>query len=148
MYCRNCGTVVPGNEEYCEACRMEQLIHKAGSPSRDMSHEGRGQAIASLCMSAVGFFSTTTIITQIAEAGGLAPILAAILSVGVVVGIILSLVFGIRGIAAFGRAARYNAQRPVASLVCGVIGVVLACITLCYLLSLCGAFSMSTFTRI
>lgn len=122
MYCRKCGVEVPNNEEICEACRMEQIIIETNAPRLDMSHEGRGAAITSTILSIVGFIMIFVMLGTAATArSGGTPVLVSLLTLGC---IIISLLLGINGISAFRRAGRENADRPVASLVCGIIGVV------------------------
>ena len=132
MYCRNCGTVVPGNEELCEACRMEQLIHKTQAPRLDMSGECRGSAILSIVMGIIGLiFAVITMVVvplsyNYAAAGALVIIAIACTVVGII--------NGISGISAFKRAGQMDAIRPDASLICGIIGLVTSCISAIYVL--------------
>jgi len=123
MYCRNCGTVVNGNEELCEACRMEQIIHKSETPRIDMSGECRGAAITS---AALGFGSLFLAIGAFASIAARSGMVTGLLLIGALACIVIAILLGIKGISAFRRAGLHNAIRPIASLVCGIIGVSLA----------------------
>ncbi|MBE5804361.1 MAG: hypothetical protein E7316_07610 [Clostridiales bacterium] len=130
MYCRNCGTVVPGNEDLCEACRMEQIIQKDQSaPRPDMSGECRGAAICSAILSFVGLILSIVALALAMEelVGGFVFITMAGLACSVI-----ALINGIRGISAFTRAGRLGATRPIASLICGIIGVSVTAFALLY----------------
>lgn len=129
MYCRNCGTVVPGNEELCEACRMEQIIQRSQTPRPDMSKEGRGAAIAAVILSAIGLIlSIAALVTlPITGSGAILFLFASGLACAVI-----SIINGIRGISAFRLAGRKNAVRPVASLVCGIVSLNLNAVALIY----------------
>lgn len=143
MYCRNCGTVVPGYEELCEACRMEMIIHRQKEPQLDMSREKRGVAIASIIVGVVGYLvpfivlfgvlagmsNSYTYRRGLPEGMGVVAILMSILAIGCQ---IFGIIGGAQGIAAFRRAGRMNARRPIASLICGIIGLADACIFLLY----------------
>lgn len=121
MYCRNCGVEVPNNEELCEACRMEQIISETNAPRVDMSHECRGAAITSAVLSIVGLVMVG-IMAGLRAFGSV--LVGALFSMTTLGCLIICLILGIRGISAFRRAASVDAARPVASLVCGIIGVV------------------------
>lgn len=120
MYCRKCGVEVPNNEELCEACRMEQIIIDTNAPRLDMSHEARGAAITSTILSIVGFIMVFVTLATAAVGNGGVTAFVSMLTLGCFV---ISLILGFNGISAFRRAGRENADRPVASLVCGIIGV-------------------------
>jgi len=49
---------------------------------------------------------------------------------------VLGIINGIRGIVAFRRACRAKASKPIASLVCGIVGLEIAAVTLIYLFCL------------
>lgn len=127
MYCRNCGTVVPGNEELCEACRMEQLIQKSQAPKLDMSRESRGAAIVSIILGSIGLLLSIIVYAVMLSVGG-GGLLLFVFACGLVC-TVFSIINGVRGISAFKRAGRMNAIRPVASLVCGIIGLNIACVS-------------------
>lgn len=143
MYCRNCGTVVPGYEELCEACRMEMIIQQHKEPQLDMSREKRGIAIASIIVGTVGYLvpfivlfgviagigSSSYYRRGLPDGMGVVAVLMSIIAIGCQ---IFSIIGGAQGIAAFRRAGKMNARRPIASLICGIIGLSDACIFLLY----------------
>ena len=144
MYCRNCGAYVPGNEALCEACRMELVIQQPREVQMDLSAEGRGIAIASIIVGFVGGFlgGLITMVTAMLEAVPVA-ILMGLVTVGCLV---FGIIGGAKGISAFRYAGRMNARRPIASLICGIIGLATSCFFLLYwfimLFAVGAAFSM------
>ena len=144
MYCRQCGAFVPGYEELCEACRMETVIQQHKEVQMDLSSEGRGIAIASIIVGFVGGF-LGGLLTMISAMFEIAPV--AVLMGLVTVGcLVFGIIGGAKGISAFRYACRMNARRPIASLICGIIGLATSCFFLLYwfimLFAVGAAFSM------
>lgn len=144
MYCRQCGAFVPGYEELCEACRMEMVIQDRKEVQMDLSREGRGIAIASIIVGFVGGF-VGGLIAMVTGMLGVMPV--AVLMGLVTVGcLVFGIIGGAKGISAFRYACRMNARRPIASLICGIIGLATSCFFLLYwfimIFSVGAAFSM------
>lgn len=129
MYCRNCGTVVFNDEDLCESCRIEQAIY-APQPTRiDMSKECRGAAIASAAVGVLGIIVSMTLMSVSVFCGDVLLVLLILLSAGAAA---MAIIQGVRGIKAFRKACRINADRPIASLICGIVGVSAGGLTVLY----------------
>ena len=109
---------------------MERLIHKTEMPQIDMSHEARGSAVASVILSTVGLILMIVTLAVIHMQRATATFVAMFACACTAIGIIK----GISGISAFKRAGEMDAKRPVASLVCGIVGVVTAGFSCLYFL--------------
>ncbi|MCQ2437257.1 MAG: hypothetical protein MJ099_02535 [Clostridia bacterium] len=142
MYCRKCGTFIPGTGELCEKCSVEENLYPAQTTdtiqdryahSIDMSRAGRGVALIGLVAPIVSLIMTLIIFgALIAYAAGhyyyfrpgFGTVLLLILLFGFLGVEILSIIFAAKGIGAFRRACRMDAsKKPVASLVMSIIGL-------------------------
>ncbi|MCQ2437255.1 MAG: hypothetical protein MJ099_02525 [Clostridia bacterium] len=141
MYCRKCGTFIPGSGELCEKCSVEENLYPAqtiGSAQDsyvagiDMSREGRGVSIIGMVAPIVSIILTSSIfggllgyaVSRYYFRPGFGTVLLLILLFALLGVEILSIIFAVKGIGAFRRACRMNASsKPVASLVMSIIGL-------------------------
>lgn len=128
MYCSKCGKVTYGNNELCESCQ-QAAGQTAVAPRLDMSGEGRGAAIGSIVLGIAGIILMAIAFACAAgnSVGG-----AVFFILGSLACLVLGIINGARGIKAFRRAGAMNATRPIASLICGIIGLCTAAIALIY----------------
>lgn len=130
MYCRYCGAKLEDGADMCDACYEKKYGKITPAESRlDMSQEGRGAAIASIVLAVVGLFSMLIGIALIAsEIYGLVVFLGLVSLATTVVSVIMS----VRGIKAFIKACKEKAVKPIASLVCGIVGLNFSVVSVIY----------------
>ena len=159
MYCRKCGRRIDYDALICRECeeeqrrsaesqQVEQTVNASVRPAPVGNRkEGFGKALASTIMGSVSFFvfiialvvmsvasalyisSTTYYGTSGYTAGMLIGFVLLFASLGVS---IVSLIFGIQSIKCFVKAKNEGRAKPVATLVCGIVGIVMSAFTLMY----------------
>lgn len=148
MYCRKCGKQIDYDAPICNECRDAEIFF-GDSSNKDFSQpigdrkEGFGQALASTIIGAITFFISLiamTIITIAIEEitygynGGGSIGISIFLAVSCLGGAIPAMIFGIKSIKCFIAAKRDGRIKPIATLVCGIVGLVLSALTIFYVL--------------
>lgn len=146
MYCRKCGKQIDYDEPICNECREAEIFFD-DSVNNDFSQpvgdpkEGFGLALASTIIGAITLFIIITAITIITDilVGTIYNVsagISSIISTLCLGGAIPALIFGIKSIKCFIAAKRDGRIKPVATLVCGIIGLVLSALAMFYVLLL------------
>lgn len=142
-YCKRCGKFVQTEGDLCEDCRNSELIFgefpTTGAPVAPADPgtrmDGFPKALVSVILGVVSFiFAIVTYVLMSAFiAGGLGvafPIIFGILTVG---GIVVSVIFGVKSIVKFVDSKRRGKVKPIATLVCGIVGCASSALAVLYL---------------
>lgn len=154
-YCRKCGK--PTNEApdgLCDNCRNAELIFGDGTftekPVEGSRMDGFPKALTSVIVSVVSFIIVLVIYVTVYSAAYMklldytgVPLTSllndteiALIVVGYVCalgGVILSVVFGAMSIAKFVDSKRKGKVKPIATLVCGIVGLAVSATTALYM---------------
>lgn len=118
-YCRNCGKEIDSNEELCETCRNRALILDEGISSVDTTKKQNGGH-----MDGFVFALWSCILGTLSVFFSYFIILFPLISIIMIAQIVISIVFGVRSINQFVENKRLGKTKPIATLVCGIVGCV------------------------
>lgn len=141
-YCRKCGKEIEQDTGLCEDCRNNELIfeeyeqepatinevNELETKQREQSNGrmfGFGKALVSTIVGVVSvvFAYIATVFVLLDEQGVAGYAVCLTFSI---IGAIISLALGIISIMAFIRKKKEGAPKPIATLVCGIVGCVMA----------------------
>lgn len=148
MYCRKCGKQIDYDAPICNECRTAENVFDALSnngfsqPIGDRK-EGFGRSLTSTIIGGITFFLSLISMAIISVAlqeitygyySGGSIVISIFLSVSCLGGAIPAMIFGIKSIRCFIVAKNDGRIKPIATLVCGIVGLVLSALTMFYVL--------------
>lgn len=142
-YCRKCGKWIETEDLYCDDCRNAEIIFGDVLPpekpvDRGSRMDGFPKALASTIVSAAVFIIMIVCFVLSAVDGSVAfYILGIMISLG---GSIVSIIFGVKSIVTFANNAKQGKLKPIATLICGIVGCAMSGIDLLYLLIFASLF--------
>ena len=149
MYCRNCGKEIDYVAPICKECEEKERLLRGLAASKAQAEkpaqtgdrkEGFSKALASTIIGAVAFFISMVVMVMLLAAAeefqyydvsGITTT-CTVLSVLTLGGSIPALIFGIKSIKCFINAKNEGRIKPIPTLVCGIVGVVLSGLTILY----------------
>lgn len=152
MYCRKCGKQIDYDALICKECENAEMFFGGTEPETYVQpvtdrKEGFGRALTATIVGSISFFLSLiamSIATVALEgyangsyygySGGGISAASIILSFLCLGGAIPSLILGIKSIKCFICAKNEGLVKPVPTLVCGIIGVVMSAMTFVYVL--------------
>ena len=151
MYCYKCGKYTETDETLCPECKAQQnqaqpqvvvpaqtteQITNVKAPTNKAGIIGLVMGIVALILTLVAFvFADLGVIMMEEggdEAGYMASVVALVMQIAAVAPIVLSLVFGVKGIKNFKKAGRLGTKRPIPGFVMGIAGIPAAGISIIY----------------
>ncbi len=151
MYCYKCGKYTETDETLCPECKAQQnqaqpqvvvpaqtteQIINVKAPTNKAGIIGLVMGIVAMVLTLVAFvFADVGIIMMEEgnyEAGYMASVVALVMNIVAVAPIVLSIVFGVKGIKNFKKAGKLGTKRPIPGFVMGIAGIPAAGFSIIY----------------
>ena len=145
-YCRKCGKQIETNEELCEDCRNEEIIFGDYNSCYDYTKEensgrmnGFGKALASCILGSVALSVLSVILNLLvyvieSNQRGSNLVGIVVLSFFMMGAVVISLIFGMNSIKTFKANIKEGKAKPIATLVCGIVGCVCSGMSILFVL--------------